>query len=251
MGARVKLQVPGIGEVGGWLARPEGPPQGGVVVLQEIFGVNAHMRAVTDRYAREGLLALAPALFDPVERDAELTYDEAGFEGGRALAAALGFDRAVAVAGAAASTLSMLLAPPGGRPAPATRVQASPEPGEAADRRVAAVGFCWGGSVAFLANTRLGLPAVSYYGARTLPVLDEPLRAPMLFHFGARDHSIPPADIEAHRRAHPQAELHVYDAGHGFNRDVDPRHHDPASARLAHVRTLDFLQRAFRPGAGH
>lgn len=250
MGARVKLQVPGIGEVGGWLARPEGPPTGGVVVLQEIFGVNAHMRAVTDRYAREGLLALAPALFDPVERDVELAYDEAGFEGGRALAAALGLDRAVAVAGAAASTLAALLAAPPSA-VPATSGPADHATGQEAGGRVAAVGFCWGGSVAFLANTRLGLPAVSYYGARTLPVLDEPLRAPMLFHFGARDHSIPPADIAAHRRAHPHAELHVYDAGHGFNRDVDPRHHDPASARLAHVRTLDFLQRAFRPDPGH
>jgi len=209
------------------------------------------MRAVTDRYAREGLLALAPALFDPVERDVELAYDEAGFEGGRALAAALGFDRAVAIAGAAATTLAALLAASPGTRGPGPGGRGDDETGPVAGRRVAAVGFCWGGSVAFLANTRLGLPAVSYYGARTLPVLGEALRAPMLFHFGARDHSIPPADIEAHRRAHPHAELHVYDAGHGFNRDVDPRHHDPASARLAHVRTLDFLQRAFLARPGH
>ena len=235
MGTRVQLDVPGIGQVGGWLSRPEGPPRGALVVVQEIFGVNAHMRAVTDRYAREGLLALAPALFDPVERDAELAYDEAGFEGGRALAAALGFDRAVAIVDAAAARLRTLLAE-----APA---------GTGAG--IAVVGFCWGGSVAYLANTRLGLPAVSYYGARTVPFLGEPLRAPMLFHFGARDHSIPPSDVEAHRRAHPGAGLHVYDAGHGFNRDVDPRHHDAAAARLAHARTLDFLQRASAPAAGH
>ena len=234
MGTRVRLDSPGIGEVGGWLARPEAAPRGGLVVIQEIFGVNAHMRAVTDRYARDGLLALAPALFDPVQRDAELAYDEAGFEGGRALAAALGFDRAVAIVEAAAAQLRTLLSE------------------EALDRNagIGVVGFCWGGSVAYLANTRLGLPAVSYYGARTVPFLDEPLRAPMLFHFGARDHSIPEADVQAHRRARPEAELHVYDAGHGFNRDVDPGHFDEASARLAHARTLDFLHRALAPAAG-
>ena len=235
MGTQVRLEVPGIGGAGGWLARPEGVPAGGLVVIQEIFGVNAHMRAVTGGYARDGFLALAPALFDPVQPDAELDYDEAGFAQGRALAGELGFERAVAIVDAAAARLRALLA------------EAAP----GREPRVAAVGFCWGGSVAFLANTRLGLPAVSYYGARTLPFLSEPLRAPMLFHFGARDQSIPEADVEAHRSAHPGAELHVYDAGHGFNRDVDPRHHDAASARLAHGRTLDFLQRAFAPAAGH
>ncbi|MGY1457252.1 dienelactone hydrolase family protein [Luteimonas sp. A534] len=231
MGTRVRLDSAEVGEVGGWLARPEAAPRGGLVVVQEIFGVNAHMRAVTERYARDGFLALAPALFDPVQRDAELAYDEAGFEGGRALAAALGFDRAVAIVDAAAAQLRTLLSE------------------EALDRNagIGVVGFCWGGSVAYLANARLGLPAVSYYGARTVPFLDEPLRAPMLFHFGARDHSIPEADLQAHRRARPEAELHVYDAGHGFNRDVDPRHFDEASARLAHTRTLDFLHRALAP----
>ena len=250
MGAQVTLEVPGIGGVGGWLARPGGPPRGGLVVIQEIFGVNAHMREVTDRYAREGLLALAPALFDPVEPDAELEYDEAGFARGRELAAALGFDRAVAIVEAAAIRLRALLAePPPGRATSSAAVEVSDDTA-ANGSRIAAVGFCWGGSVACLANTRLGLPAVSYYGARTLPFLDEPLRAPMLFHFGTCDASIPEADIEAHRRAHPDAEFHVYDAGHGFNRDVDPRHYDAAAAQLAHARSLDFLQRAFTPAAG-
>jgi len=236
MGTQVQLEVPGIGPIGGWLARPEGTPRGALVVVQEIFGVNAHIRAVTDRYAADGLLALAPALFDPVRPGAELAYDEPGFAAGRALAAELGFDRAVAIVEAAAARLRSLVDASGAPPA--------------SGAPVAVVGFCWGGSVAFLANTRLGLPAVSYYGARTLPFLGEALRAPMLFHFGARDASIPEADIQAHRRAQSGAELHVYDAGHGFNRDVDPRHHDAASARLAHARTLDFLQRAFA-AAGH
>lgn len=224
MGQRARIEVQGIGEVGGWQAGPDGPSRGGLVVVQEIFGVNAHMRAVCGRYAAAGYRALAPALFDPVERDVQLGYDEAGFESGRALAASLGFDRAVAIVAAAAQALAEHDAASG----------------------VGVVGFCWGGSVAFLANTRLGLPAVSYYGARTMPFLEEPLRAPMLFHFGARDHAIPAADIAAHRERLPDAEVHVYDAGHGFNRDVDPRHHDAASAALAHARTLAFFASALR-----
>ena len=227
MGTRTAIEVPGIGTVGGWLAEPSRPLRGALVVIQEIFGVNAHMRSVTGRYARDGFLALAPALFDPVERDVELAYDESGFEHGRALAAALGFERAVAVIDAAATALRALA-------------------DDAGAQRIGVVGFCWGGSVAYLGNTRLGLPALSYYGARTVPFLDEPLRAPMLFHFGARDHSIPARDVEAHRRAKPDAASHVYAAGHGFNRDVDPGHFDADSARLAYGRTLDFFENALR-----
>src|SRR5690606_41317256 len=96
MGTRVRLEVPRIGGVGGWLARPEAAPLGGLVVVPEIFSVNAHVRAVTERYARDVLLALAPALFDPVQRDAALVYDEDGFESGRARAWVLRFDRTAA-----------------------------------------------------------------------------------------------------------------------------------------------------------
>src|SRR5690606_16782062 len=105
--------------------------------------------------------------------------------------------------------------------------------------RVGAVGFCWGGTIALLANTRLGLPAVSYYGARNVQFLDEPLRAPMMFHFGGRDASIDAGAIELHRRKYADAAIHRYpDAGHALDRDDDPYAHEPASARLAHERTL-------------
>src|SRR5690606_33282802 len=146
MGVQVEIEVPRIGPVGGWLARPGGPPRGALVVVQEIFGVNAHMRAVADGYAADGYLALAPAFFDPVERDVELGYDEDGFKHGRELVQALGTDRALAIAEAAVARLRTEL-------------------GDAGDdhARVGAVGFCWGGTIALLANTRLGLPAVSYY----------------------------------------------------------------------------------------
>jgi carboxymethylenebutenolidase len=200
--------------------------------VQEIFGVNAHMRAVADGYARDGYLALAPAFFDPVERGVELGYDEDGFRRGRELIGELGMDRAVATVAAAEGLLRRELAEADGA-----------QPGDGA--RVGAVGFCWGGTVALLANTRLGLPAVSYYGARNAAYLDEALRAPMMFHFGGHDASIKAADVALHREKQPGAEVFVYpDAGHAFNRDVDPKAYEPASARLAHRRTLELFANA-------
>ncbi len=220
MGRDIAIETP-HGLVDAWCAEPTGAPRGALVVVQEIFGVNEHMRAVVERFAAHGYRALAPALFDPVQADVELGYDEAGFTRGRELAAETGFERAVAIVGSAAKRLT----------------------GEGA--KVGVVGYCWGGSVAYLGNTRLGLPAVSYYGARTVPFLSEPLRAPMLFHFGADDTSIPAGDIEAHRQAHPGATVHVYaGAGHAFDRDVDPRHFHAESATLALRRTLDFFEEA-------
>lgn len=210
------------GPIRAWRADPAGTPRGGIVVLQEIFGVNAHIRDVTERFAAEGYVAVAPALYDPVEADVQLDYDADGVSRGRELRERLGFDRAIDGVAAAADLLR--------------------RDGLA----VGVVGFCWGGSVAFLANTRLGLPAVSYYGARTVPFLDEPARAPMLFHFGERDGTTPPADIALHRQRQPRAEVHTYPADHAFNRDVDNSTYDAASAQLAWDRTLRFLGDALR-----
>lgn len=216
----IDLDTP-AGPVRAWRADPSGVPRGGVVVLQEIFGVNAHIRAVTERFADAGYVALAPSLFDPVEREVELDYDKDASARGVELRNAVGFDRASDIVGAAAHLL------------------------QSEGLRTGAVGFCWGGSLAFLANTRHGLPAVSYYGARTLPFLGEPLRAPMLFHFGTRDASIPAEAIELHREALPNAPIHLYDADHAFNRDVGD-HYDAGSAALAWTRTLDFLADALK-----
>lgn len=208
--------------IGGWRADPDGGPRGALVVVQEIFGVNAHVRSVTERFAADGFVAVAPAMFDPLQSGVELGYGLDAFAKGRDLAGALGFDRAVAIVEAT----SGLLRDEGWK--------------------VGVVGYCWGGSVAFLANTRLGLPAVSYYGARTVPFLDEPLRAPMLFHFGTDDASIPAVDIDLHRRKQPEADLQVYPGGHAFNRNVDPAHYQPESAALALRRTLDFFAEHLR-----
>jgi carboxymethylenebutenolidase len=221
MGRDIAFDTP-LGSIGGWRSDPVGAPHGGLVVVQEIFGVNAHMRSVCDRYAAAGFVALAPAYFDPVERGVELGYDEDGFARGRALVTRLGLDQANAITGAAVELL--------GREG----------------LKVGVVGFCWGGTVALLANLRLGCPAVSYYGARNVPFLDEPLRAPMQFHFGERDGSISADDIATHREKMPTAEVHVYPAGHAFDRDVDPKAFDAASARLARTRTLAFFEDALR-----
>lgn len=203
------------GAIGGWRADPVAAPRGAILVVQEIFGVNAHVRAVADRYAAEGYVALAPAYFDAVEHDVELAYDAAGVARGRDLAQAVGLERAASVTAAAARLL------------------------QDEGLKVGIVGFCWGGTVALLGNTRLGLPASSYYGARNVAFLDEPLRAPIQFHFGADDPSIPPEAVEAHREKQPGAEVHVYPgAGHAFNRDIDGTHYHAEAAQLAHQRTM-------------
>ena len=217
MGDWIRLDT-AAGPVRAWRTEPTGPVRGALIVLQEIFGLNAHVRAVADGFAGDGYLTLAPALFDPVEAGVELDYAAADMARGVELRNTLGFDRAVQIVEAAACRL------------------------RDAGHSPCVVGYCWGGSVAFLANTRLGLAAVSYYGARSLPFLDEPLRAPMLFHFGACDASIPAEAIELHRQKQPAAQIHVYaDAGHAFNRDIDNLHYHPASATLARERTLAFL----------
>ncbi|MDR6992313.1 dienelactone hydrolase family protein [Luteimonas sp. 3794] len=227
MGRDVVLATPS-GPVNAWRAEPPhgAAALGAVVVIQEIFGVNAHIRSVADGYAAAGYLSLAPALFDPVARHVELAYDADGFARGRELVDALGLERALGILRACRDAL-----------------QAE------GHRRLCVVGFCWGGTLAFLANTRLGLPAVSYYGARTVPFLDEPLQAPMLFQFGADDSAISPGDIARHRAAKPDAEVLVHPGGHGFNRDVDPDHYHPASAAAARRATLAFLDAALRQDA--
>lgn len=216
MGETVQIATEGMHCISAWRARPARKPLAGVVVVQEIFGVNAHIRSVVDRFADHGFDAIAPALFDHVETGVELGYDEPGVTRGRELAAELGFERAVEAVASAAQSI-------------------------ASAGTIGVVGYCWGGTVAFLANTRLGLPSVSYYGGRTVPFLHERPHAPMLLHFGANDPIIPPADVEKHRVALTDAQIHIYDAGHGFNCD-QRADYDAAASALALDRTLAFFR---------
>ncbi|WP_147651198.1 dienelactone hydrolase family protein [Vulcaniibacterium gelatinicum] len=223
MGEWIPSLTTALGPVRAWRARPERPSRGGVIVVQEIFGVNPHIRAVAERFAEAGFTALAPAMFDVLRPDVELRYDDGGIIRGRELVSELGFDGALSIVSAAAHWL------------------------REAGHNVGVVGFCWGGTVAFLSCTRLSLPAVDYYGARSVPFLGEPARAPLMCHFGELDASIPPADVTLHRQKQPQARIFVYPgADHAFNRDVDPRVYHPQAAALAWQRTVDFLAEHLR-----
>lgn len=219
MGERINIMTAGTHCIGAYLAKPDGKPKGGIVVVQEIFGVTPHIRDVAERFAQAGYAAIAPAFFDFVENDVELAYDKAGTQRGKDLAMEVGLDRAVeAVASAADSIRS--------------------------SGKVGVVGYCWGGTVALLSAQRLGLPAVSYYGARNTGYLDQPLKAPAIFHFGANDRSITAEAVAKHRKAWPDAPVYVYEhCGHAFNRDVDKGVYNRDAAALALQRTLAFFGR--------
>jgi len=224
MGAHINLNTSGTQCIGAYVAKAEGKANGGIVVVQEIFGVNAHVRTLADRFAALGYTAIAPAFFDHVESNVELGYDDASFKRGRALVGEISFDRAIEDVASAAESIQSA-------------------------GRIGVVGYCWGGTVALLSATRLGLPSVSYYGARNVAFLHEQPRAPVQFHFGENDASIPPEAVQKHRDAYPEQEIYTYPAGHAFNRDIDPAHYDAASAGLALDRTLAFFARNIGAGA--
>lgn len=219
MGHPVSLSTP-TGPISGWRADPPIPPRGVLLVVQEIFGVNAHIRQMVNRFAAHGYIAVAPAFFDHVDYHIELEYDEPGVTRGRELVDQIGFERVLGDLGAIEESLR-------------------------GDCKIGIVGYCWGGTVAYLANTHLGLPAVSYYGGRTFPLLHQRLLAPMEFHFGESDPLIPPEHVAATREAHPHATVYTYPAGHGF--DCDQRaDFDEPSAVAALDRTLNFFSRVLR-----
>ena len=218
MGEWIRLNTAGMQCIGAYLARPAGKPKAGLVVVQEIFGVNAHVRDLVERFAALGYTAIAPAFFDHVETDVELDYGSEGFARGRQLVGEVGIERAVEDVASAAESIGSV-------------------------GKIGVVGYCWGGTVALLSATRLGLPAVSYYGARNVSYLDEAPKAPVQFHFGERDASIPAEAVQRHREAYPEMEIYTYPAEHAFNRDIDGKHYDAPSAHLALQRTLAFFDR--------
>lgn len=205
-------------------SEPDGAPRGAVIVVQEIFGVNEHIRSVTDRFAEAGFLAAAPALFDRVRRGVELAYDADGAEAGKDLAWNLPIAEPLADLTATADVLAREVSGPA---------------------EVGIVGFCYGGMLsAAMASRRarhLGA-AVAYYPsmAAQLLVKDQP-HIPLLVHLGELDARVTPADGEALAARWPEAELHTYPAGHGFNCEQRDDHHPEASA-LAWERTIAFLR---------
>lgn len=217
MGGSIKLRAEDGHEFQGWRADPASRRKGGVVVVQEVFGVNAHIRGLCERFAELGYAAIAPALFDRIQPDVELDYDEAGVTKGRELVGALGWGAPMRDIWASAKALR-------------------------ADGKVGVVGYCWGGSVAWLAGCRLDVGCVSaYYGRHIVEFVDEKPRCPAILHFGAEDALIPSDNVEKVRSAYPDAPLYLYEAaGHGFNceRRADFR---PDAAAVALQRTLDLF----------
>lgn len=218
MGQNVRLKAADGHEFNAYRAGPEGAPKGGIVLVQEVFGVNGHIREVAGKFAGEGYAVVAPALFDRAEPGVELDYGEESLAEGRALRAEIGWDAPLKDVAAAARSLR--------------------EAG-----KVAVIGFCWGGSVAWLAACRLEVDgAVCYYGAQIKDFAHESPRCPVILHFGETDPLIAPDSVAAIAAAHPDLPVHTYPAGHGFNCDRRADYHAP-SAKLAWERTLTFLRK--------
>ena len=220
MSEYVTLQTADGHQLSAYVARPEGEPVAGLVVVQEIFGVNGHIRSVADGYAKDGFLAVAPALFDRIERGVELGYEGADLGRAMGFLPKLDLDKSLADVAAAIEFA-----------------------GNATGKKVGVIGYCYGGTIAWLAAARLRpAAAVGYYGGRIANYANEPLHAPVLLHFGRQDAHIPAEEVEKIQAAHPEVEIYRYDAGHGFNRDVGASYNG-AAAQEARGRSLAFLKK--------
>lgn len=205
-----------------YVAQPSGKPRGGLVVLQEIFGVNSHIRAVADGYAADGYFVVAPATFHRAKPGVDMGYTEADMNAGFAL-----------------KTAVEELPAPGVMPDIQTAIDHAAQGG-----KVGIVGYCWGGLLTWRAACSLkGLAAaVPYYGGgMTTPAeIERQPGVPVMVHFGDKDHWIPLDTVEAFKRAHPGVVVHVYEANHGFNCDQRGSYNE-AAAKLARERSLAFL----------
>lgn len=218
MGHDVRLTASDGFQLGGYRADPVGPAKGALVVIQEIFGVNHHIRNVCDRYASEGYVAVAPSIFDRIEPNFQSGYSPDEVAVARKFVANPNWDAMLRDVQAAIDSVK----------------DVGP---------VGIVGFCLGGSVAYVAAAKLsGLrAAVGYYGGAIVRFADDKPRVPTLLHFGEKDTGIPQSDVEGIRAKRSDVEIHVYPgAQHGFSCD-ERASYDKASADLAGQRTLAFF----------
>ncbi|MES1155808.1 MAG: dienelactone hydrolase family protein [Pseudorhodoplanes sp.] len=219
MGRHLSLTASDNHRLGAYRADPAGAPKGGIVVAQEIFGVNHHIRNVCDRLAAEGYCAVAPALFDRFVRDFESGYSPDDVANARKYLTQIDWDAMLRDMAAAVTELK----------------DAGP---------IGVIGFCMGGSIAYLCATRLNdlKASVCFYGGQIAKFADEKPKCPVQMHFGEKDAGIPLTDVEAIRKKRPEADVHVYPgAQHGFHCDERASYDAPSSA-LAWTRTLAFLQ---------
>jgi carboxymethylenebutenolidase len=219
MGQTVTLKAKDGHSFSAYRADPEGKPRGGMVVIQEIFGVNHHIKSVVDRYAALGFATIAPGVFDRAEKNFDAGYDQPSMERGRNARQKI-------------SDEQLLM-----------DTQAAIEAVKSAGK-VGIVGYCMGGSVAFLSACRLdGLAcAVGYYGGQIAKVCDEKPRVPTMLHFGDQDQSIPMSDVDKIKKARPETPIFVYHAGHGFHCD-ERASFNAEAAQVAACRSEEFFQK--------
>jgi carboxymethylenebutenolidase len=216
----VKLKAADKFELSAYVARPQDSPIGGLVVLQEAFGVNAHIRSVADGFAHDGFLVVAPALFDRQQKNVELGYEGEDLKSGIAMAMKIDIKKALADIAAALE-------------------YAHAE----SHKKVQVIGYCLGGLLAWLTASHHEVEsAVGYYAGRIGNYADVNICAPVMLHFGRLDTHIPEPEVAKVQAAHPDVELYWYEAGHAFNNDLRPSY-QPEAARLARSRSLDFLKR--------
>jgi carboxymethylenebutenolidase len=219
MGENLTLTSEDGFKLAAYKATPSGTPRGAIVVIQEIFGVNHHIKQVADGFAADGYVAIAPALFDRVERGYDTGYGPQDIERGRAARGKLSTDDTLKDVRAAVKEASK-------------------------SGKVGVVGYCYGGTVAWWAGTRLDgvAAAVGYYGGGIAAEADAKPRTAVMLHFGETDASIPKADYEKVIKAHPTVPIYIYPAGHGFVCDERGSFH-AESAKIARVRTIDFFRK--------
>jgi carboxymethylenebutenolidase len=219
MGENIRLKS-AAGEIGAYLATPTGTAKGGIVVIQEIFGVNRHIRAVTDKFAAEGYIALAPCFFDHIKPGIELGYTPDTMAEGRKIVTELGFDKPVQDVDAAIAEIKKRGA-----------------------KKVAVTGFCWGGTITWLAATRLKPDAaIGYYGGGIHGAKAEKPTVPTMLHFGDKDMHIPMTHVNELRKLHPDVQIFDYPADHGFHCD-ERGSYDAAASKQAMARTLEFMKK--------
>jgi len=212
MGQMIELKAADGFRFSAYRADPPGAPRGGLVVVQEIFGVNRHIRSVCDGFAADGYRVIAPALFDRYERGVDIGYTPEDIARGRELKAAAKADAALQDVAAARDALT-------------------------GAGKVGVIGYCWGGYIAWMSAARLPgfAGAVPYYGGGMLEATGERPGCPVLCHFGERDAMIPVAGVRQFAAAHPEVQVFTYPADHGFNCDQRGSY-DAAAASLARER---------------
>lgn len=221
MGDHVKIQASDGHELDAYVAHPAGQPIAGLVVVQEAFGVNSHIRSVTDTWAKDGFLAIAPALFDRVQRGVELGYTQEDLQKGMALVRQGNPDDRVKDLAAAIDYVR-----------------------DATGSKAGVIGYCLGGTMAWLAAARLDPDAaVGYYGGQIIGYASESPKAPVMLHFGLQDTHIPKTEIDSKvAAAHPEIPIFWYDAGHGFDTS-DRASYNADASKLARDRSLEFLKK--------